>query len=78
MDNEMKFDPLTGQPLNTSTNNLKLAPTEIQPEVASQPEEVSKVESETVQTNNNNISQEQIQNNMQSIATVDQSSEKFL
>ena len=59
MNDEMKFDPITGKPLNTiQTNNTEK-------------KEENKTEEKTTVPH-------EIQNNVQSIATVDQSNDKFL
>lgn len=59
MNDEMKFDPLTGKPLNTvQTSNTEKR-------------EENKTEEKTTVPY-------EIQNNVQSIATVDQSNDKFL
>ena len=67
--NELRFDPNTGQPLNNSVNNNEI----------NQPEQNLQQPTQNINNNQENIdSNANIQQQMQSIPTVDQNQQVFL
>lgn len=76
MNNNVKFDPMTGEPLqNNNQQTLEPVTPIIDPQTIQQPIEQNTIVNETQNNTNQEI---QVQNQLQNIPTVDQSKEEFI